>query len=107
MYRAHLKNVHGLQYQHELIKFVQYEYHKSQIIFPRLESADSALLRLEAAWTQWLGEVEDDLNNVVLLQSHLMSQSRHENPLDEAGQSGEQYRPCEAHSILGNHVLMC
>ena len=107
MYRVHLKNVHGLQYQHELIKFVQYEYHKSQIIFPMLGSADFALLRLEAAWKQWLGEVEDDLNNVVLLQSHLMSQSRHENLRDEVVQSGEQYRPCEAHSILGNHVLMC
>ena len=107
MYRAHLKNVHGLQYQHELIKFVQYEYHKSQIIFPRLESADSALLQLKAALTQWLEEVEDDLNNVVQRQSHLMSQSRHENLLDEVGQSGEQYRPCEVHSILGNHALMC
>ena len=52
MYRAHLKNVHGLQYQHELIKFVQYEYHKSQIIFPRLESVDSALLQLKAALRQ-------------------------------------------------------
>ena len=52
MYRAHLKNVHDPQYRHELIKFVQYEYHKSQIIFPRLESVDSALLRLEAAWKQ-------------------------------------------------------
>ena len=107
MYRAHLKNVHDLQYPHELIKFVQYEYHKSQIIFPRLESVDSALLQLKAALTQWLEEVEDDLNNVVQQQSHLMSQSRHENPLDEVVQSGEQYRPCEAHSILGNHVLMC
>ena len=107
MYRAHLKNVHDLQYRHELIKFVQYEYHKSQIIFPRLGSADSALLRLEAVLTQWLAEVEDDLNNVVLLLLLLMSQSRHENPLDEVVQSGEQYRPCEAHSILGNHVLMC
>ena len=107
MYRAHLKNVHDLQYRHELIKFVQYEYHKLQIIFPRLESVDSALLQLKAALTQWLEEVEDDLNNVVQQQSPLMSQSRHENPLDEVVQSGEQYRPCEEHSILGNHVLMC
>ena len=107
MYHAHLKNVHDLQYRHELIKFVQCEYHKSQIIFPRLESADSALLQLEAAWKQWLGEVEDDLNNVVQRQSHLMSQSRHENPLDEVGQSGEQYRPCEGHLIWVNHALMC
>ena len=99
MYRAHLKNVHGLQYRHELIKFVQYEYHKSQIIFPRLESADSALLQLKAAWKQWLEEVEDDLNNVVLRQSHQMSQSRHGNPLDEVVQSDEQYRPCEGHLI--------
>ena len=107
MYRAHLKNVHDLQYRHELIKFVQYEYHKSQIIFPRLESVDSALLQLKAALRQWLEEVEDDLNNVVQRQSHLMSQSLHENLLDEVGRSGEQYRPYEVHSILGNHVLMC
>ena len=107
MYHAHLKNVHDLQYQHELIKFVQYEYHKSQIIFPRLESVDSALLQLKAALRQWLEEVEDDLNNVVLLQSHLMSQSRHENLLDEVVQSGEQYQPCEANLIWVTHALMC
>ena len=45
---------------------------------PALMSA----LNASIAASQWLEEVEDDLNNVVQQQSHLMSQSRHENPLE-------------------------